>query len=54
MYEFIAKKVNFEGNPGYFVSQLHNGKVVVEQFISEECYAEFCKAIGIVPELLED
>ena len=44
-----AIPVIFNGESGYMVSQYHNGKMVVEQFVPESAYKDFCEAIGIVP-----
>ena len=51
---FISRPVMFEAAPGYvtagyMVEQYHEGKKVVEQFVSDAAYNDFCKAIGIVP-----
>lgn len=51
---FTAKPVMFEISPGYItagymVSQYHNDKKVVEQFIPESAYRDFCEAVNIVP-----
>ena len=51
---FVAVPVMFENAPGYItsgymVSQYHDGKKVVEQFIPESSYKDFCEAIGIIP-----
>lgn len=51
---FIARPVMFEGCPGYItagymIEQYHEGKKVVEQFVSETAYRDFCEAINIVP-----
>lgn len=46
---FTAEKANFCGEPGYMVSQYHNGKEVVKQFIPETSYKAFCKAINAEP-----
>ena len=50
---FLAKKFNFCGTPGYYVYQFYKGKSVVEQFISEVDYDDFCEQIGVVPVLIE-
>ncbi len=50
-YKFIAKECNFQGEPGYMVSQIHEEKKVVEQFVSKSYYKEFCEAIGIEPDI---
>lgn len=51
---FIAKECNFQGEPGYMVSQIHNGKKAVEQFIAKSCYKEFCEKVGIEPKIETD
>lgn len=48
---FIAEKCNFQGEDGYMISQIHNGRAVVKQFVPESSYKAFCNAIGIDPEL---
>lgn len=42
---FQSEKVIFCGDPGYMVSQYHNGEKVVEQFIRDADYEAFCEAI---------
>ena len=49
MNGFTARKVNFDGTPGYMVKQYMDGKMVVEQFVSETAYEMFCDAIGKSP-----
>lgn len=51
---FTAKKVTFDGTPGYMVLQYSNGKVVVEQFIPEESFEFFCSKISFAPILIDD
>lgn len=53
---FIASPVMFEGCPGYvtagyMVEQYHEGQKVVEQFVSDVAYKDFCRAIGIIPSM---
>lgn len=52
--KFFARKNQFNGIPGYFVCQLHNGKTIVKQ--SSPDYRESCNVIcgkpGIEPEML--
>ncbi len=50
---FTAKEINFQGIPGYMVCQYHNGKKVVEQFVASKVYSQFCKALGIEPEIIK-
>lgn len=51
---FTAEKANFCGEPGYMVSQYHNGKEVVKQFIPETSYKAFCKAINAEPVIITE
>lgn len=51
-YKFTAKKVNFQGEDGFYVKQYRGEKVVVEQFISAECFESFCKTVGVKPEMV--
>jgi hypothetical protein len=53
MSEFKAIEVNFQGTPGYMVSQYVGGEQVTEQFISKDRYKAFCNSIGTVPEIAE-
>lgn len=53
MSRFVASKCNFQGEPGYMVSQLHEGKVVARQFVAASVFDRFCAAIGIVPEIAD-
>lgn len=51
---FTAVPVMFEVAPGYImagymVSQYCNGIKVVEQFIPESAYRDFCEAINAAP-----
>lgn len=51
---FISKPVLFEASPGYItagylVAQYSDGRKVVEQFIADADYKDFCEAVGIVP-----
>lgn len=53
---FISKPVLFEASPGYvtagyLVEQYSDGQMVVEQFISDANYKDFCEGVGIVPEM---
>lgn len=41
MERFTAKKCNFEGKKGYTVKQIHDGKVVCEQFIALEAMSQY-------------
>ena len=50
---FTAKKVNFQGEDGYMVKQIMDGKVVVDQFISKDGYEGFIKAIDVVPDIYD-
>ena len=50
---FTAKEINFQGEPGYIVCQYHNGEKVVEQFVSGKVYKQFCKDVGIEPEIIK-
>ena len=49
---FTAKKINFQGEPGYMVCQYHNGEKVAERFVAEVVYAKYCKEAGIEAEIL--
>lgn len=49
---FTAKECNFQGEPGYMVSQFHNGEKAVEQFIPKSVYKSYCKAADIQPEII--
>lgn len=49
---FTAKEWDFQGEPGYMVSQFHNGEKAVEQFIPKSSYKFFCDAIGVQPEII--
>ena len=51
---FYSSPVLFEASPGYItagymVEQYSDGQKVVEQFIADAEYGDFCKAVGIVP-----
>lgn len=48
---FTAQKVNFQGEDGYMVKQIMDGKVVVDQFVSKEGYEGFIKAIDIAADV---
>ena len=50
--KFTAEKCNFQGENGYMVSQIHNGKIVASQFVEEEVYEDFCREAGISPEMI--
>ncbi len=50
--KFTAKKSGFDGEPGYMVAQIHDGKKVVEQFVPESVYKDFCEVIGVEPEII--
>lgn len=52
-YQFIAKKVNFQGEEGYMVSQLRDGEAMCKQFVPEKVYKKFCKAINMIPKIVE-
>lgn len=52
--EFTAKPTNFCGQAGYMVTQYHNGKAVVEQFIPETSYKAFCELTGANPVVIEE
>lgn len=52
-YTFAAKKVNFDGQPGYIVTQYRDGEKRCEQFVTEDNFDEFCRAIGTTPMLIE-
>lgn len=47
-----AEKTVLEGEEGYLIKQYHNGKAVAKQFVTKDCYEEFCNGIGQVPELI--
>lgn len=49
---FTAKEWDFQGEPGYMVSQFLNGRKTVEQFIPKSSYKFFCDAIGVQPEII--
>lgn len=49
---FTAKECNFQGEPGYMISQFHNGEKAVEQFIPKSSYKFFCEATGVQPEII--
>lgn len=51
--KFIAERDSFQGEDGYMVAQIHDGREVVKQFIPESSYDFFCKAIGVIPEIKE-
>lgn len=53
-YKFTAKKVNFQGEDGFYVKQYRGEKVVVEQFIPAECFESFCKTVGVKPEMIQE
>lgn len=53
---FYSKPVLFEESPGYItagymVEQYSEGQKVVEQFIADANYKDFCEAVGIVPKM---
>ena len=50
--KFTAKECNFQGKPGYMVSQFHDGQKVTEQFIPKSVYKSYCKAADIQPEII--
>lgn len=50
---FTAKKINFQGVPGFMVCQYHNGVKVAGQFVAETVYNQFCKMAGIEPKMVE-
>lgn len=50
-YQFFACKVIFEGEDGYILVQMRDGKKVGDSFISACDFDGFCKQIGIVPEI---
>lgn len=47
-----AKQCDFQGESGYMVQQINNGKVVCEQFVLKEGYESFCKQIDVIPEII--
>lgn len=51
--KLTAERMTFNGTPGFYIKQYIDGECVVEQFVTDECYEEFCKFIGTVPELNE-
>lgn len=51
--KFIAKETVFDGVPGFMVTQLHNGREVVKQFIRKEDYEDFCDSIHMTPKLVK-
>lgn len=52
-YRFTAQTVNFQGEDGYIVKQYRaDGEIATEQFVGADVYEDFCKAIGITPELI--
>lgn len=51
---FTAKPTNFCGQAGYMVSQYHDGKKVVEQFIPETSYKAFCELTGAKPIIINE
>lgn len=52
--EFVARKISFQGEAGYMVSQVKDGETMVEQFVSDDGYEAFCEAIGMEPTLVEN
>jgi len=51
-YRFTAEKTNFMGEAGYTVKQYFDGHVVCEQFVSADCFEDFCSMAGIAPEMI--
>lgn len=47
MDKFVAEKCVFMGEFGFMVRQIHNGKVVVEQWLSEEGLPVWMEAAGV-------
>lgn len=50
--KLTAEKAVFESKEGYMVKQYHDGKPVAKQFVTKDCYEEFCEGVGRVPELI--
>lgn len=44
---FQVERTNFEGKPGFMLYQIHDGKEIASQFITEESFNEFCAQAGI-------
>lgn len=46
MYNFEIEKCTFDGVAGAMILQKKNGRPVLSQFVSADCLADFCRAIG--------
>jgi hypothetical protein len=46
MYNFEIEKCTFDGVAGAMIVQKKNGRPVLSQFVSADCLADFCRAIG--------
>lgn len=52
MMMFTAEKMNFQGEAGYMLKQLRDGKEISSQFIAEKYFNDFCKEAGIAPDMI--
>lgn len=46
MANFEIEKCTFDGCPGAMIVQKKDGCPVLSQFVSADCLADFCRAIG--------
>lgn len=51
--KFTAKECNFQGDPGYILSQIRNGETIITQFIQKSAFQDFCRMTGINPEMID-
>ena len=53
-YRFTAQECNSNGEPGYIVTQYRDdGTIATDGWVPADGYADFCAAIGEVPEMVE-
>lgn len=53
-YRFTAQECNSNGEPGYMVTQYReDGTIATDGWVPADGYAEFCAAIGAVPERVD-
>lgn len=48
---FTAKKTVFNDRDGFMVTQWIDGENMIEQFVRDDEYDEFCEFIGTIPEM---
>lgn len=47
--EFVAEICTCQGVSGFMVKQIHNGTVVVNQFLRDDEFDVYCELIGVKP-----